>query len=126
MKYNIFYLDDETENLVAFKALFRKEYNVFTTDSPKAGLEYLKDHDVDLVITDQKMPEMTGVEFLKRVYDIKPDEPPCRMIFSGYSKTQAIEEAKQQNWLSLFISKPCDPDELTTKVHDAILNCNPK
>jgi response regulator RpfG family c-di-GMP phosphodiesterase len=124
MKYNLFYLDDETENMVAFKSLFRKEYNVFTTDSPKTGLEYLQDNDVDLIITDQRMPEMTGVEFLKKVFDIKPKKLPCRMIFSAYSKTQVIEDAKLKNWLSLFILKPCDPDELMIKVTNAIKNCN--
>jgi len=123
MKHNIIYIDDEQENLRAFKSVFRRVYNIFTTDSPSEGIDYLRKNKVDLIITDQRMPEMTGTEFLKKVYEFMPGKPPCRMIYSGYSKTQAIELAKEMEWMSTFISKPCDPQLLKTKIDAAIMDC---
>ena len=124
MKHNIIYIDDETENLRAFKSVFRRDYNIFTTASPSEGIDFLRKNKVDLIITDQRMPEMTGTEFLEKVYEFMPGKPPCRMIYSGYSKTQAIEQAKENEWMSTFISKPCDPEDLKTKIDIAIRNCN--
>ena len=123
MKFNILYLDDEPENLRAFKSVFRREYNIYTTESPSLGLEYLIDNKVHLIITDQRMPEMTGVEFLKKVYDLKPDLPPNRMILSGYSRTEVIDEAKTKYKLSEFVAKPWDPEDLKIKMDKAIKEC---
>ena len=123
MKYTIFYLDDESENLRAFTAAFRREYNIFTTDSPSQGLDYLQANNVDLIITDQKMPDITGVDFLKQIRNLIPQKPPCRVIFSGYSETEEIDEAKEEKLVSEFISKPCDPAKLKLKIDTLIRNC---
>ena len=123
MKHTIIYIDDEPENLRAFKACFRRDYNIYTTDSPQQGLDYLHENKVDLIITDQRMPGMTGVEFLKEVYNFMPGKPPCRMIYSGYSKTENIEEAINNKWMSVFIAKPCEPVKLKAKIEKAISNC---
>lgn len=123
MSYNILYLDDQPENLRAFKSYFRREYNIYTTDSPQQGLDYLHKNNVDLNITDQRMPGMTGVDFLKEVYDFMPGKPPCRMIYSGYSRTEVINEAMNKKWMSFFIAKPCDPIELKAKIDIAIGEC---
>ena len=124
MKHNLIYIDDELENLRAFKSVFRRVYNIFTTNSPSEGIDYLRKNKVDLIITDQRMPEMTGTEFLEKVHKFMPGKPPCRMIYSGYSKTQAIELAKEKEWMSTFISKPCDPGDLKVKIDTAISDCN--
>ena len=124
MKYAIFYLDDEPENLRAFTSAFRREYDIFTTDSPSQGLDYLHNNKVDLIITDQKMPEMTGVDFLQHVHKFIPKKPPHKVIFSAYSKTQEIDEAKEKKLVSEFISKPCDPEALKVKIDSIICNCN--
>ena len=123
MKHNIIYIDDELENLRAFKSVFRRVYNIFATDSPSEGIDYLRKNKVDLIITDQRMPEMTGTEFLKKVFEFMPGKPPCRMIYSGYSKTRDIDVARENEWMSAFISKPCDPEDLKTKIDTAISNC---
>jgi adenylate cyclase len=123
MKYAIFYLDDEPENLRAFTSAFRREYDIFTTDSPSQGLDHLHNNKVDLVITDQKMPEMTGVAFLKQLQKSIPEKPPCSVIFSAYSKTQEIDEAKEKKLVSEFISKPCDPEALKVKIDTIIGSC---
>jgi response regulator RpfG family c-di-GMP phosphodiesterase len=122
-KHSIIYIDDEPENLRAFKSVFRRVYNIFTTESPIQGLEYLLENKVDLIITDQRMPEMSGVDFLKRVNEFLPGKPPCRMIYSGYSKTKEIDLAKENKWMSFFVSKPCDPEDLKAKIDSAIRDC---
>ena len=123
MKFNILYVDDEPENLRAFKSVFRRDYNIFTTESASVGLAYLRDHIVHLIITDQRMPEMTGVEFLEKVASLKPDLPPNRMILSGYSATEVIEEAKKKYRLAMFVAKPWDPEDLKAKMDKAIKEC---
>jgi len=103
-KHSIIYIDDEPENLRAFKSAFRRFYNVFTTESPSQSINYLRENKVDMIITDQRMLEMTGVEFLKKVNKFLPEKPPCKMIYSGYSKTKDIDEAKENKWMSFFVS----------------------
>ena len=63
----ILYVDDEKSNLDVFKNAFFKDFEIFTADSGEKGLEILQNEDVDLIIADQRMPNMTGVEFLKKV-----------------------------------------------------------
>lgn len=123
MKPRILYIDDEPDNLNAFANVFRRVYSIHISDSAKKGLDYLKNNEVDLIITDQLMPEMSGTEFLKIIKEVMPDEPPCRMIYSGYSKTDEIDEAKNQNLFSTFVSKPCDPDDLKTHIDYLINEC---
>ena len=123
MKFNILYVDDELENLRAFKSVFRREYNIITTESVSIGLAYIRDHNVHLIITDQRMPEMTGVEFLKKVAILKPDLPPNRMILSGYSPPEVIKDAKKKYLLSMFVAKPWEPEDLKAKMDEAIREC---
>ena len=66
-KINILYVDDEVENLYAFKAAFRRIYNVFVAVSGSEGREVLDENDIQVILTDQRMPEVTGVEFLESI-----------------------------------------------------------
>jgi len=120
MKYNFVYVDDEPENLKAFASVFRRDYNIYTTDSPSQGLVYLHNNDVHLIITDQRMPEMKGVEFLKKVHEFMPERPPCRMILSAYNKTTHIDEALEKEWASIYMAKPWDPEEMKMKIETAL------
>lgn len=120
MRYSIIYVDDEPENLRAFQSVFRRDYNIYTTNSPSQCLDYLHNNDVHLIITGQRMSEMTGVEFLKKVYEFMPDKPPHRMILSAYSRPQLIDEAIKKNWLTSFISKPWDPEDLKMTIESTI------
>ena len=94
MKYNILYIDDEAANLRVFKSVFRRKYNIFTAQSGEAGLKILEEVEFHLIITDQRMPKMTGIEFLKHVYKKMPTKPPNRIVLSGYSQTNEIDEAR--------------------------------
>ena len=114
------YVDDEPENLRAFRSVFRRDYNIYTTESSLQGLDYLRTNEVDLIISDQRMDEMTGLDFLKKAVDFIPGKTPFRMILSAYTKTQLINEALKKNWVSMFVTKPWDPEALKLKIDSII------
>ena len=120
MIYNILYIDDEVINLRVFKSVFRREYNVLIAHCGEDGLRILDENDIHLIITDQRMPNMTGVEFLKKVQKKIPTKPPNRIILSGFSKSKDIDVAKEKYSLYMFISKPWDVDDLRDKMNEAI------
>ena len=126
MIYNILYIDDEVINLRVFKSVFRREYNVLIAHCGEDGLRILDENDIHLIITDQRMPNMTGVEFLKKVQKKIPTKPPNRIILSGFSKSKDIDVAIKKYSLYMFISKPWDVDDLRDKMNEAIENalCN--
>lgn len=117
-KYRILYVDDEIDNLIIFKAAFRRYYDVFTATSAREGLEVLKKQDVQVLITDQRMPEITGVEFLENVI---PDYPETiRMILTGFSDVEAIIQAINKGRVYQYITKPWDTDELKITIDNAL------
>ena len=90
-KYSILLVDDEPDNLALLYRTLRQNYKLFKTTSPIEALEILKQNDVDIIISDHKMEEMDGVEFLKRSYDIKPD---CmRLLVTAYSDFKILMDA---------------------------------
>nr|WP_319399197.1 response regulator [uncultured Carboxylicivirga sp.] len=108
MRYKILYVDDEHSNLRIFKDTFRRDFEVFIVDSGSKALELINNTMVDLVITDQRMPEMTGVELLREITLRFDDLPSNRLILSGYAEDSEIQEAFNNYHLSKFISKPWD------------------
>jgi len=120
-KIAILYVDDEEINLRLFKSTFRKEFDISTANSAKDGLEILDRKKIDVLITDQRMPEMTGNELLKEVNDRYPAVPPGRLILSGYSMPQIISEAFKKFNLYKFISKPWDEANLRQIFHDSMI-----
>ena len=117
-KYNILYVDDEEYNLVAFKATFRKQYNIFTASSAEEGFEILKNNNICLIITDQRMPQMTGIQFLEKVIQMHPEA--IRMIITGFSDVEAIIEAINTGRVFRYITKPWDEKELKMSIDNAI------
>ncbi len=116
-KPSILYIDDEEDNLVVFKSAFRRHYNVHTAKSGEEGLEILKSLDASLVITDQRMPRMTGVQFLKNL----PDEKDMiRMILTGYSDMESVIDAINTGQVYRYIAKPWDKEELKITLDNAI------
>jgi DNA-binding NtrC family response regulator len=121
-KNTILYIDDEEINLRVFRNTFRREYNVLTAASASQGLDILIHNTVDLIVTDQRMPDVTGVEFLRIVQEKYPHIPPNRIIISGYSDHDDIELAYKEYQLSQFIAKPWKDDELHEIIKKAINN----
>ncbi len=120
MKYNILYVDDEDINLRVFKNTFRRDFNLYLASSAKEGLKILEENQIDVVITDQRMPELTGVDFLKEIHRRYPHIPPNRLIVSGFAKDDEIETAFQEYRLFSFISKPWNGEELKDTIIKAI------
>ncbi|MEO0471610.1 MAG: adenylate/guanylate cyclase domain-containing protein [Bacteroidota bacterium] len=116
-KFSILYVDDEPQNLVSFKATFRREYSVFTASSGSEGLEILRQHPIQMVITDQRMPEMTGVQFLQNVLPEFPET--IRIILTGYSDVQAIIDLINNADIYRYITKPWEEDELRMTIENA-------
>ncbi|MEZ4687638.1 MAG: adenylate/guanylate cyclase domain-containing protein [Bacteroidia bacterium] len=115
--FRILYVDDEEQNLISFKATFRREYKVLTANSAKEGLELLEKQPVELIITDQRMPEMTGVQFLGEVRSRLPDS--IRILLTGFSDQDAIIDAINTGRVFRYISKPWDENELKQTIENA-------
>ncbi len=114
----ILYLDDERDNLIVFNSAFRREYDVHLAGSGQEGLEILKKHEIQVIITDQRMPEMTGIQFLEKII---PDYPHCiRMILTGFSDIEAIIQAINTGRVYRYITKPWNKEELKMNIDKAI------
>lgn len=116
-KISILYVDDEVNNLVAFKANFRTFCDVYTAESAEEGFKILRNNKIHIIITDQRMPNMTGVEFLEQVIKEFPD--PVRILLTGYSDIQAVVEAINKGQVYRYIMKPCIMDELKITISNA-------
>ncbi|MEH0155297.1 hybrid sensor histidine kinase/response regulator [Limibacter armeniacum] len=119
-KPTVLYVDDEQQNLVSFRAGFRKVYNVLTANSGHEALEILTDNHqkVSVIISDQRMPKMTGVELFEQVRELYPDI--MRIVLTGYSDVQDIINAISKGEVYRYITKPWDRDELKVTLDNAI------
>jgi len=115
--YNILYVDDEENNLNSFRAALRRDYNVFTALSGEEGMEILSKNDIHVVVTDQRMPHMTGVQFLQH---IPIDQDNIRIILTGFTDMESIIEAINTGKVYRYIKKPWDKDELKITIDNAV------
>jgi response regulator RpfG family c-di-GMP phosphodiesterase len=116
-KITILYVDDEVNNLVSFKAVFRIKYNVLTAISGEAAIKILKENTVNIIITDQRMPQMTGVEFLESILDEFPD--PIRILLTGYADMNAVIDAINKGKIFHYLTKPWNEEELDLAINRA-------
>jgi len=116
-KITILYVDDEENNLFSFKAVFRMKYNVLTALSGDEALDILSKRQVHVIITDQRMPEMTGVEFLEKVLEKYPD--PIRVLLTGYADMGAVVDAVNKGKIFHYLAKPWDEKELDFTIKKA-------
>ena len=113
-KVNILYVDDETHNLSTFMATFRRYYNVFTASSGQEAIDLLQQHPIALILTDQRMSEMTGVELLEKIIPEHPD--PIRILMTGFSDASAVIKAINNARVFRYISKPWEEKELKQSI----------
>jgi DNA-binding NtrC family response regulator len=116
-KHAILLVDDEPEILFSLKGLLRREFDLYTAESGQQALEILRQHRIHVIMTDQRMPEMTGVELMGHVKTEYPDA--VRMIFTGYADIKAVVEAINTGGLFRYVTKPWDPDELIDLLREA-------
>jgi two-component system sensor histidine kinase/response regulator len=104
MKRDILYVDDEPDNIVVFEAAFEDDFNVFTAESGKQALEMIERHPVPVVVADQRMPNMTGVELCEELRDRFPVTK--RIILTGNSDPDAMVDAINRGQVFHYVKKP--------------------
>ncbi len=113
----VLYIDDEENNLQAFRASFRRQYEIYTAISAAEGLLILQNVDIHVIIADQKMPNTTGVEFFKGVVKTHPD--PIRILLTGYTDIEALADAINHGDVYRYITKPWNDLELHNSIKNA-------
>jgi signal transduction histidine kinase len=117
-KIKILYVDDEKQNLVSFRANFRKVYDIYTATSVDEAFVLLKDVHIPIIISDQRMPQMTGVEFLEQTVKLYPD---CiRLLITGQADVEVVIEAINRGKISKYIQKPWDWDKLSIAIDNCV------
>lgn len=117
-KYAILYVDDEETNLRVFKSNFRRFYKVHTAVTPFEAIEMLKENDIQVIITDQRMPEMTGTEFLEKILPDFPDV--IKIILTGFTDIEAIKDGINRCGIYKYITKPWNFDEMKAVLDRAL------
>ena len=116
--YSILYVEEAAQNLVLFKTAFSQDYHIYTATSCQAGLEIMKQKTIQLVITDQRMPDMSGIEFLEKILILHPD---CmRMVMIEISDKDAIIEAINRGNIFRYVAKPWNSEDLKLSIDSAM------
>jgi response regulator RpfG family c-di-GMP phosphodiesterase len=110
-------VDDEGEILYSLRGLLRKEYDFHAAQSGYEGLKVLERVPIQVVMADQRMPEMTGVDFLAQVRDRYPDT--TRLLLTGYADLKTVIDAINHGHVFHYITKPWDPDGLRLVLRQA-------
>jgi len=116
-KIAVLYVDDEENNLISFKATFRLKYKVYTAISGAEAIDLVRENPIDIIITDQRMPEMTGVEFLEEIIEIDPE--PMRILLTGYTDMGAVIDAVNKGKIFHYLNKPWSEEELNQTIQRA-------
>jgi len=114
----LLFVDDEPRVLTSMRVTFQRDYEVHTASSAQAALELLRERAVDVVVSDQRMPGMTGVELLNEVKELAPDT--MRILLTGYADLAAIESAINEGEVFRYLMKPCPLSELREAVALAV------
>ena len=117
-KGRLLVIDDEERILSALKSLFRDRYHVFATTDGNKALDFLRRYQMHVIISDQRMPVMTGVELLRRSREISPHS--VRILLTGYSDLASIVGSINDGEIYRFISKPWDSAELRKTVAEGV------
>lgn len=111
-------VDDEESIVSALRRLLRPDgYHIVTANSGAQGLQRLAENSVDVIVSDQRMPTMTGVDFLRRAKELYPDT--VRMVLSGYTELQSITDAVNEGAIYKFLTKPWDDERLRSHIAEA-------
>jgi diguanylate cyclase (GGDEF)-like protein/PAS domain S-box-containing protein len=113
----ILVVDDEPEVLASVRRQLRREFKVLTADNAEQALELLREHPVQVIVSDQRMPDVSGVELLAQVRTNYPKT--MRIMLTGYADLKAVIGAVNSGQIFRYITKPWEPDEIRTIVRDA-------
>ncbi len=116
-KIKLLYIDDEENNLTALKATFRREFEIDTAISANEARNLMIDNVYEVIISDQRMPETTGVEFFQEIKQTHPD--PVRILLTGYADINAVVAAINQGEIYRYLQKPWKEFDLKINIKGA-------
>jgi response regulator RpfG family c-di-GMP phosphodiesterase len=114
---NVLYVDDEINNLNSFKATFRRNFNITTAESADEALKILEKETVHVILSDQRMPKTTGIEFFEKIQNIYPN--PIRILITGYTDINAVIDAINRGQVYKYLTKPWIEDDVKIFVEKA-------
>src|SRR5665213_424462 len=117
-RHTILVVDDEPDVVKSVQDLLRLEYKVLGATRARQAMDIMRNDEVHVVMTDQRMPEITGVEFLRQIRGDYPEA--IRLLFTGYADIRAVIDAINQGNVYRYITKPWDPEELETIIRQAV------
>jgi signal transduction histidine kinase/CheY-like chemotaxis protein len=117
-EYPVLYVDDEPENLRIFELGFRRDFSILTATSAEEGLRILNEKPVVVVLSDHRMPGMTGVEFLTQVRELDPKT--IRVLVTAYGDAETLGVAINDGSIYRYVPKPWEPEELRVTLKRAI------
>lgn len=118
MQFGVLYIDDEIHNLNSFKAAFRRDFNIHVAQSAREGRKILEQNEIAVIVTDQRMPVMTGIEFLESIIPVYPDT--IRILLTGFSDINAVMDAINRGQVYKYLVKPWADEELKMYIQNAI------
>ncbi|WP_147206402.1 response regulator [Segetibacter aerophilus] len=113
----VLYIDDELDNLTSFRATFRRSFNIITAESPEEAMEILETESVHVILSDQRMPKKTGIEFFEDIQTIYPD--PIRILITGYTDINAVIDAINLGQVYKYLTKPWNEEDVKIFVEKA-------
>jgi len=117
-QFGVLYVDDEIHNLNSFKAAFRRDFNIYVAQSAREGRRVLDQNEIAVIVTDQRMPGMTGIEFLESIIPVYPDT--IRILLTGFSDVNAVMDAINRGQVYKYLVKPWADEELKMYIQNAI------
>ena len=118
MTYKLMIVDDERANLRLLERMFGSEYECLTASSGEEAIRLLRQHDVAILITDQRMPQMTGIDLLKQTAESRPHM--VRILLTGYTDVDALVEAINSGLVYMYVTKPWNNNDLKVLVARAL------
>ena len=114
---NVLYIDDEPNNITSFKAAFRRVYSIFTAESAEEARKVLEQEDIHVILSDQRMPKETGIEFFKSIITTHPH--PIRILITGYTDINAVIDAINVGQVYKYLTKPWIEEEVKTCINNS-------
>lgn len=116
--FRVIVVDDDPDQLQALRLNFKRVFDLKLANSGAEALELLREEDAAVLLTDQRMPEMTGVQLLEQAKQIRPDT--VRMVVTAYKDASSILDAVNKGDVYRYVVKPWDADELRITICRAI------
>jgi signal transduction histidine kinase len=113
----VLYIDDEVQNLNLFKACFRHDFQIFLAKSAGEGVAHLEQQDIHVIVSDQKMPGITGVQFFESILEKYPD--PVRILLTAYTDAEALIDAINKGQIFRYLRKPWEEEDLRMTIRSA-------